>query len=86
MRGIKLSAIGECAECAVKFGAVGEGGQWNYAPLEKTQNEGPFFINFTKLFSECEEGNYVYSSMTQNEIKRYRRMRVEALGAFSYGA
>jgi hypothetical protein len=27
MRGIKLSAIGECAECAVKFGAVGEGGQ-----------------------------------------------------------
>jgi hypothetical protein len=32
------------------------------------------------------EGNYAYSPMTRNETKRYRRMRLEALGAFSYGA
>ncbi len=37
---------------AVNFGALGEVGQWNYAPTEKTQSEQPFFINFTKLFSE----------------------------------
>ncbi len=61
MRGMKLSAVGECADetkrrrrrRVVKFGALGDGGQWNYAPTEKTQSDTTFFLNFTKLVSEC---------------------------------
>ncbi len=52
----------------MKFGALGEGGQLNYAPTEKTQNERPFFINYTKLFSECTLENYAYSPTRASAI------------------
>ncbi len=75
----------------MKLGAVGEGAQWNLAPLEKAGSEitrprrrrrmnGPFSSTSLKY------SNYAYSPITQNETNRYRRMHVEALGAFSYGA